>query len=614
MGNVTKDKLFLTKSNLAVSRSNIYLGVSAVLLLGGCSTVSSVSSSVTSGVTGVFSGERAGQYADGPRRAPAFNSRPTAAPASSPSAAKMPPMVTFVSPQKSESPINSPYDQFDANGNEVSVSTEKASAPENSAPENNGNFFSRLVGSNESSSVESAPKESTAKNTVLDTGRKQLLGNPYSPKPLLNMPSLEPQIKELEPQIKEVAKEPEFEVINKVETVPEIVNTPVVKSTNIVEPTNPINVVEPVKESANENVVQESSEETLLGRIGSKLNIFDSNENDKSQEEAYPEISSVPPKPEEFDAIKRDQQQNFNELKLDHVVAQQEKQSLDHEVSGSEPALVVVPSVQPVVAPVVEEKPSPFGNKIKSLSEQPAPEKIVAPLPFPEPEGSVKENIQPIVMEEKPAIVKGKRYSFDDVMESLSEKPSSEQIVAPLPFPTPEGNVAKDNIQPTVMEEQPAIVEEQPNFFERVFMTPKEQEASEKVVAPLPVPAPEENIKDSNPPVPAIVPAIVEEEPNFFERVFMTPKEQEASEKVEAPLPVTSLEEVKVEAPSAKTVEDKAVEDKAVEDKASELKPQLEQSSESTDSTAPLPSPDIIKTMRPSRYEGRRNSTQNSAY
>ncbi len=542
MENTMKNKLFLTKANLSLPRSNFYLGMSAVLLLGGCETVSNVSSNVTSSFSSIVgesvSGDRTGTYSDGPRRAPMLNN--TRSLANQP---KIPPMVTNIKSSKSNSEIDSPYDKYDADGSEV-------------VGADSGNFFTNWMGTGES-----APKQQhVVKNQETHGVRKQLIGNPYAPRTSLTPPLLDMQTKE-------VVKEKEVDFINK---PAEGVKVPALALESIVEP-----VKESTKAVISENAdekIPESSDDGLLGRISSSLNIFDFNKSDTrtdASEAPYPEISSVPVTPEEFDAIKREKEQNFNELQSEHSVAQHEKEAVEREVSGS----------------------------VKEVAPTPAPAPILAPIPSPH------------TSYQSPAGNKGKSAAFDDVMKSLLEEPSAEKMAEPLPEPVAQELVLEKNDEKSASAE-----DEEPNFFERLFSSPDEsstekQPATEPASKSLPEAVPEKETKQEN-----SKSSVVDEEPNFFERLFYSPDEQPTAGKVESPksefnVPITSLDEVKVEAKSAKTTEYKAV-----YSESSETKPQLETLSEQNAETTSLPSPDIIKTMRPSRYEERRNSINNSAY
>lgn len=502
MENTKKSTQLLTKINLFTPRSSFYLGVSTVLLLGGCEMPSAIKN-----LTG---GGAPSQHVDGVRRTPALNVNPGAVnPGAGP--AKIPPMVTSVPPEKMNSAISNPYDQYDSDGNEISADYDINATPRETV-DSGGNFFTRLFGYDESAPKQDAVKNSGRQDSRLYTARKPLPGNPYLPKdsqatPLLNMPVAKPVIEHEEfeynyietDNIEDIGYEDigyedikEYSTITREPAKEPVVKEPVAKETLEYHDT---------RDSAEENINTPASDETLLGRMTSRFTILDSTEG--KEKPVYPEISSVPLKPEEFDTVKSGQKQKFDELESDHDAAQQEKMSLDREVSGSLPA------------------------ELPTAIEQPA---------------------SPSVMEEKPSV------SMEVV----------EQNSAPLSTQLTEENTSEEVAQPVT-------IEEKPSFFERLKNTigfTEKEPVSESV-----------NENESN-----------------NENIVTS---------VSSPLPVTSLDEVDIKAPSEKP-------------EYLDLKPQasfepVPDIPNIDDNTSALPSPDIIKTMRPSRYEVMR-SKQNPAY
>lgn len=450
MENKMKDKLFLTKTNVALSRS-LYVGVSAIILLSGCTATSHLWESIN--------GEREVDYEGGAHRRPALNPRNVTAP----SANKLPPMVTNVTPQKTEVALDNPYDQYGTSIQQSDVSVDKSSTVHDTDKSDDGNFFTRLFTYDEPVAEPVKPLvQQAAPAQAPAPVRKQIIGNPYIPRG--GAPIVEPQVKNV---VVEQKPQPANVITNA-----EAIKSPspeMAKSIN----TNTVNTLEPVKVNASDSIKPASdakSDETLLGSIGSKLNFFGSDEKSEPSQ-PYPQISSVPEKPAEFEAVKNAQQQNFNELKSEHGAAQQEKISLDREVSGSSPASssstnIVsangssVSSNEPPMPPVTivrnatvtqpeaEKTSSAFDNVMKSLSgksDNKIDEKI-ASLPVPPSEEKKEENNKEVAQSPAPAFEQGSKdisqpvpvaetpSFFDNLFSSSSTQPSveKEQTVAPL--------------------------------------------------------------------------------------------------------------------------------------------------------------------------------------
>lgn len=572
MENMTKNKKFLTKIVLAAPRGSLYVGVSAALLLSGCSASNLWSNATSSGSS---------QHVDGVRRTPALNNARAsseAAKMASPKLPKSPPMP-IKAPESVAATISTPYDQYDAAGGEIS-----APVPSATASEGNGDFFSRLLGLAGASAKQPVPKESP-----LYMKRKLLPGNPYLPEGTLLVPFSDEKTKEVIETVKEPAKESMGEAVK--ENVPMTEISPAIDPVPIVESipaSEPAPIVESIKEVADKDIVNASPDETLLGRITSKLSIFDA---DKGVVSApYPEISSVPPKPEEFEAVKRSQQQIFNELQAEHDAALEEKKSLDLEVSGALPEekapnktaapiasqkiIEHSPEENKIEQPAVVEEPSSFFERLadtfKPDAEKTVSEEVVAPvseaIPEAVPEESkVKDTAEKI---EPPAEGEGRGSFFERLKSKL--KPEAENSVSD------------------------GVVEQQHPSLEAVAKETSEKSVSESLVVP---PVEEEKMEESKPVL--VEPSSADEVPSLFDRLkdaFKPDAEKPASEEIIAPspVPVSSLGEVNIQAAPAETKEEYVA-----------PKPDVP--------AASLPSPDIIKTMRPSRYEVPRSKT-NSAY
>jgi len=438
MENKMKDKLLLTKKNVTLSRS-LYIGVSAIMLLSGCTATTNFWESIT--------GERGVDYEGGNRRLPALN--PRNVPAPSPN--KLPPMVTNVTPQKTEVAMDNPYDQYGANIQQANLSADKSTVHDTSK-DDDGNFFTRLFSYDEPAAAPEPVKplvQEVVPTPAPAPLRKQIIGNPYIPRGAAPV---------VESQVKNVASESKPQMVN-VANKAEIVKTPTSEFAKSVSP-NKASSIEPVKITSNDSPVQTTdtkpADETLLGSIGSKLNFFGSDEK-KEPSEPYPLISSVPEKPAEFEAVKNSQQQNFNELKSEHGAAQQEKISLDREVSGSSPTNSSSTNIL-----------SSNGSSVSANEPPMPPVTIVHSDSGTQPATETKSN-----------------SAFDNVMKSLSGKSDNkiDAKIASLPAPTSEENKEENHNNttsqpytvPAAFEQsskeasQPVASTETPGFFDSLF-------------------------------------------------------------------------------------------------------------------------------------------------
>lgn len=538
MKNTLKDDNLLTTSSLAISRRGVYLGVSMVLLLTGCSMPS---------FSNIFSDERDEQRVDGGRRAPAYNNHsmnsqtPAATIIAAEAKTKLPPMVTTVSPQKVETSLDSPYDKYDASGNEVEVQDTgvqdaNAAQPENKQEEKKW-FFSNWFGSDEETHKETADAVESAvpmqKVDLPSVARKPFLGNPYTPRPPSGnqAPSVTPLLAvdpKAEPQVKDDSREPRITFVDNSQpekpaaSVPEPVSSPVADNANInfntvsnAEPEQKyISNAEPEQkynsmpglyaESPPSAEAASTGDETLLGRIGSKLDVFELSDRGPDKTPAdYPEVSSVPQRPAEFDAIKREQQQNLDELKQDHGISQKGRELLEREAATSD-------------------------LRAPSVAQQPA-------------------------------------------AESAPEKKVEQPVPAAPSSASGNSNVEDNNASETVE----ATSDEQPDFFDRLLarMNISKTDTNHDEIKPV---------------------------DDFVSKQAESPSSSGS-------VPVSSLNEVNIE---AKPENNNSEYSNATTAANVAQDPSFQPAENITG--AALPSPDIIKTMRPSRYETRR--TEFSGY
>lgn len=542
MKNTIKNKDLLTEIKPVPSRRCFYLGMSAVLLLGGCDPSYTYHS---------LTGTREKQETPGMRRTPVLNKRPHSSPsAASPAEASTQPSAEVT-----------PYDQYDANGNEVST----AGAQES------GNFFTHLFG------LDDKP----AAKDPAQYARKPLPGNPYSPLTSVAAPVVDAQVKDIatpeplaapdaqaanEPASEPVSEpaadsntsasaaadeaapsekqegfferiasffdsgskqgeqqqgdtsQPSGEVAKETVEVPEASTVPDVK------------VVKEVPGYAGE-ADSGSDKESLLGSISSHF-VSDSKENQSKA--TYPQLSSIPATPTEFDSVKQEQQQNLNELKSEHGAALQDKEALDREVSGLPPE-----------------------------------EAGLAPQPSPRPDLAQPDLAMPVAPS---APASGENLPASD---SLAKAPEEKSIFSHFTF--------SDHVEPSVpaAPAKEAAVEEHPAAAQ-----------------------PQEEAKQ---PQPSFEPASKLFEANTSSKGDSVEEPPAAKQEEEAinPAPVFTTKEANIEEqPSAAQPQEEAGQSQPVFEPAEKL----------LEDTASLPSPEIIKSMRPSRYEVRRKQAQNSDY
>lgn len=110
----------------------------------------------------------------------------------------------------------------------------------------------------------------------------------------------------------------------------------------------------------------------------------------EEKKENYPALSSVPPVPPQFEAVKTDKQQGMENLQSDYIEAQQAKEKLDNEPTEqpAEPAAEQAAAPDEALAPAPVAAPTP-AKKIRAAKApakpKPAVAKAVPPAPAPAP-------------------------------------------------------------------------------------------------------------------------------------------------------------------------------------------------------------------------------------
>lgn len=310
-----KNKQVLANKNPVSLHKTIYVSGLAALLLAGCGQTTSWEQ-----LTGI----RPEQRIDGPRRSPLLNQRtaPIYGAEFKDNAMGQAPQLDY---QPTIKPAASPYDMYDDKGNEISKSPQKAPA----APSTANNRTPKDLHAQGTYLKESKETKSLSK----EPDRKPLAGNPYAPAGSMLEETPKPaKILEATPETKPVdlySGKPaaqESSIIEKTAEQP----TPIseIKSGSLPEPQTT------------------KGDGDFFDRIGSYFSTETKDTKTGGEQSEYPKISSVPPKPEEFDAVKREQQQNLDELKFERTAAQQEKGDLEQELSGGTPIKPLLPSTE----------------------------------------------------------------------------------------------------------------------------------------------------------------------------------------------------------------------------------------------------------------------------
>lgn len=621
-----KNKNLLTKAGLSSKNidlyKSLYVGTSVLLLVGGCDFLDKMRE------------ERPAQVVEGGRRTPVLN-RQLYTPYSPegkteeysshnsvrPESAIDGYLSNSVKPSDSEPAENNPYDRYDDKGNIV----EKPSSTDG----NDGDFFKDLFGF----SKDSQKKPVIKVDSVAPT-RKALPGNPYVPesyKPVTPNTANDDVINETSAtSVKTVEPSPAKKMFTTVAAQSEIPEEP---------------AIETAEKTGN-------TDKTLLEKISSYLG-FDSDEDENqgegsdnaisehnNNEAITPQLSSVPEKPQEFENVKGGILYNLEDLRSSQTSAAEEKADLDLEVSGELPA-----KLEPKKEDITKErnakedvfdKPVTQTEQITSNSYDKTQSSVVA---LPEEPTSSESRINELPKQDttpsEPKI--GDKISFDDVAKALEEKPESKPDSfegLPEPVFSNEGNneSTENKVEMESEETEKSDVttdDNRPSFFERIFGLGDNKNKSETSPSDTVLQEEvdnnidkfEENSPSTNAPAndkeekSEIMP-----EPLLREHLPTLPKSSEsmAMEK-DSLIPATQYLDLNQDASKKTnnvaekntTIQNTIVNfgQKADAEKAGE-------SEEIQEEMAELPSPDIIKTMRPSRYEllRKHGSENNSGY
>jgi hypothetical protein len=281
--------------------------VSSLTLLAACSSLEGFKQAAT--------GERRAQVVDGARRAPMMNPQQQPQAKSAPRAPQPMAAPPSYPSQDTASAARNPYDYYDASG--------KPAGPKTTAGEQasgQGNFFGRMFG-----------------GPGADMTRKPLPGNPYYSD----------------------------------ETAQAAPASPAPQATTAAPATTPLLSNAPVSDYTLEHAADAPAPEPQEGNFFSRLanNIKRPFQSKSADGASAPELSSVPPVPEQFGEVKAERQQQMEELQGEHMQAQSEKQALDSEPSQYSATVPVETSgdktvppvnVQPLPVPMSSQDPAPL--------------------------------------------------------------------------------------------------------------------------------------------------------------------------------------------------------------------------------------------------------------
>jgi len=359
-------------------RFTLLISVAGIVTLAGCDT---------SNLADKISGRegRKEQLVDGPRRAPLLNPRPNMAPPAMPQEQQAPPAA------RPQAAADSPFDQFDETG--AMVAPEPAKPLEMAGGDEAGTvdsgFFDRLIPDRKAEAPAAEAKKAPEKPI-----RKPFIANVLSASdeeaPLLEADDPKPlakQVMEPEPVFAE-APEPKSEPKTKpakIDRAPEpalpaipltaaqdrdavtgfvpLAPEPAQDKPLAVSDAEPVKVTaeKPAAVTEEKQVVEQepiaASKPSLLSRliapvVGDKTETSLSDDGSADKVEPFPELSSVPPRPETFKAIRGERDQQIEALKNEHAAAKEQKQVLAEEPSElASPSMLVSPSL-PVAEPV----------------------------------------------------------------------------------------------------------------------------------------------------------------------------------------------------------------------------------------------------------------------
>ncbi len=564
-----KNKPVSDNKNPISLQKTIYLGSLTALLLAGCNQSTSWEQ---------LTGERPEQKIDGPRRTPLLNQsgamRPT--PELKNSSAVQIPAPAFS--KDTGKPAMSPYDMYDANGNEVSKLSQEAPIVTNKNALPNPQPY--MVQPDISNKL---PEPKEEKIELIKPERKPLAGNPYAPENTItsekNTPAPVVDVKpEIKPEVKVEEKIADLPKPQLVTQEPQTTDMPAVKIEELKETPKIETATAPKTDSLPE---PQSTKENgdLFDRISSYFS-SDSSTSTESQQAEYPKISSVPPKPEEFDAVKREKQQNMDELKSEHSAAQQEKENLEQEVSGTEPVKPLLPPTEKKIVKAKKETKEKTKAQEKTLGKISVPPSSVAPV---------------VVEDKKPEL---KQPDFTKIENSLPLPKESEELkttttefTAPVAAPDSFATTPEKSVQETSnAEKEPAPAAEEPSFFAGFSKFLSEASDTQK-------PSDTTVTQTTNLPSDSSKPSL--------EITESKPKE-EAVQNAASSSPSNIPNDLPATDADSKSVSDSYLFSSFKP--ASEVLNKLDSASGQSQDSA-LPSPSIIKSMRPSRYEGLRKQS-----
>lgn len=297
-----------------------------------------------------------------------------------------------------------------------------------------------------------------------------------------------------------------------------------------------------------------------------------------SNNDVVPALSSVPEKPAQFDSVKTEHQEKLNELKSVHSIAQEDKKVLDNEVAGVVPAPVVTPII-PLSPPVVEETKSP----VAVIEKETAPVKLEIPdsvsasdsnASLPSPSETVVIGSVPVTANDKPL-----------------ESSSLEKVVTEKPLVSASGKLPVKKSSKKTTNKQSAHI---------LGVLKAEKPAETPVETPVEKPQATESA-----PVSYLPEVSVPSQDSSVGSVKME----------DAPVIVKSsevLQNTVVQPIAGQPVVERPVAEKPVEEKPVAAQSDFVPASALADTISKLPSPEIVKSMKPSRYETQR--TSNSSY
>lgn len=515
----------------------LYVSVCCIAALSACSGAGRLMDKIT-GNEG-----REPQVVDGGRRAPMLN--PQSLPPADKGADAAP--VRPVAPQMAQvSPT--PFDSYDDEGNEVEADASSAEAK--STPD----YFSQFFGQEKEKTEAAQPVAAPATDAV----RKPISDNAMS----VGTADRKDTVSDFAPVgAPRAAVQEEKSVERVIETAPPAptVDEPVAEE----RPSFFSRVISPVKRLwSNDEKPSVNAESAPVTPVEKEM------AKPLSPSQDYPALSSVPPTPSQFKAVKAEKDKDMEALTLDHALAQENKQVLDAEPSASQPTPVAAPSITP--APVS------------------------APVPV-----AAKPKEEPVLL--------GHISDDRELGAVMSESPKADDSV-PAPMSAP---VVETKDKP-IVKAPAATVAEEPSepWWKRLNVLDRVGLGSES--------------KEASPVAPAVVETKSMQEPAAAPVVVETPKPVMPAPVVE-PRPLSTVPEFKPMEPMLRAtpapVEYRAA---PLVPEAVPVAPQVKPAIATTESndgtkdndtttTGSLPSPDTlkkVKTLPPSRYNSRARDRQ----